>query len=39
MVLSLSGAEPGEYELLLTVDDKTSGNRLERRDPFVVDPS
>jgi hypothetical protein len=39
MVLSLSGAEPGEYELLLTVDDKASGNRLERRDLFVVDPS
>ncbi|HSD29494.1 MAG TPA: hypothetical protein VLL75_19480, partial [Vicinamibacteria bacterium] len=39
MVLSLNGAEPGEYELLLTVDDRAGGNRLERRDPFVVDPS
>ena len=39
MVLSLSGAEPGEYELLLTVEDKASGIRLERRDPFVVDRS
>jgi hypothetical protein len=38
LVLSLSGAEPGEYELLLTVEDKASGNRLERRDLFVVDP-
>ena len=38
LVLSLSGAEPGEYELLLTVEDKANGNRLERRDAFFVDP-
>lgn len=36
--LSLSGAEPGEYELLLTVEDRGSGSRLERRDVFFVDP-
>ena len=35
--LPLSGAEPGDYELLLTVEDKATGNRLERRDLFVVD--
>lgn len=39
LTLSLDGAEPGEYELLLTVTDKTSGDRLERRDVFVVDPA
>lgn len=39
LTLPLKGAEPGEYELLLTVTDKASGNRLERRDAFVVDPA
>lgn len=39
LVLSLGGAEPGEYELLLTVQDTTNRKRLERRDEFVVDPS
>jgi len=38
LVLSLSGAEPGEYELLLTVEDKANGSRIERRDVFFVDP-
>ena len=39
LLLSLSGAEPGEYELQLTLEDRRSGNRLERRDVFYVDPS
>ena len=39
LVLSLRGAEPGEYELLLTVEDRLSGGRLERRDVFFVDPA
>ena len=38
LVLSLNGAEPGDYELLLTVVDKASKSRLERRDVFFVDP-
>jgi len=36
--LSLAGVEPGECELTLTVADKGSGNRVERRDVFFVDP-
>jgi VWFA-related protein len=36
--LSLAAVEPGEYELLLTVEDKGSGSRLERQDVFFVDP-
>jgi hypothetical protein len=39
LTLSLQGAEPGDYELVLTVEDKANGNRLERRDPFTVVPS
>jgi hypothetical protein len=39
LTLSLSGAEPGEYELLLAVTDQVSGNRLERRDAFAVEPA
>jgi hypothetical protein len=39
LILPLSAAEPGEYELQLTLEDKRSGNRLERRDVFYVDPS
>jgi len=37
LVLSLSGAEAGAYELLVTVEDKTNAIRLERRDVFFVD--
>ena len=37
LVLPLSGAEPGEYALVLTVEDKKDGTRLERQDVFVVD--
>jgi len=39
LLLPLDGVEPGEYELLLTVEDSVSRQRLERRDVFVVDPS
>lgn len=39
MILSLSGAAPGEYTLLLTVEDTANGTRLEQRDVFFVDPS
>jgi VWFA-related protein len=38
LVLPLSGVEPGEYELLLTVEDTANGNRIERRDVFFVAP-
>jgi len=38
LMLSLAGAEPGEYELLLTVEDRVNGSRLERQDVFFVDP-
>ncbi|HJS58676.1 MAG TPA: VWA domain-containing protein [Vicinamibacteria bacterium] len=37
LVLPLTGVSPGEYELLLTVEDRVNGNRLERRDVFFVD--
>jgi VWFA-related protein len=39
LVLSLNGAEPGDYELRLTVEDKRNHKRVERRDEFSVDPS
>jgi hypothetical protein len=39
VLLSLNGAEPGEYALMLSVEDLASGNRLERTDEFFVDPS
>jgi hypothetical protein len=39
VILDLGAAEPGEYELLLTVEDTASGSRLERRDVFFVDPA
>ena len=34
--LPLSIATPGEYELVLTVSDEISGQRLERVEPFAV---
>jgi hypothetical protein len=39
LVLPLTGAEPGPYEIQLTVTDPGSGQSLERRDAFLVDPS
>lgn len=39
LILPLSGAQPGEYELKLTLEDKRTGNRLERLDAFSVEPS
>jgi VWFA-related protein len=39
LVLALTGAEPGQYEIRLTVTDPRSGKSLERRDAFLVDPS
>jgi len=35
--ISLRGAEPGDYELVLLVRDEVSGNSLELREPFVVE--
>jgi hypothetical protein len=39
LVLPLTGAAPGQYEIRLTVTDATAGTSLERRDAFLVDPS
>jgi VWFA-related protein len=37
---SMSGASPGEYEIVLQVKDETDGRRLEAREPFtLVDPA
>jgi VWFA-related protein len=35
--LPLTGVAPGEYEIVLSVDDPGSGQKLERHDPFVVE--
>jgi hypothetical protein len=32
----LAGAEPGDYELVLTVRDELAGKTLEVREPFTV---
>ena len=34
--LSLDGLSEGEYELLLHVEDKTSGRTAERTEPFEL---
>ena len=39
MVFPLKGAAPGEYVLVLTVTDPVSGQKLERREAFVVEPA
>lgn len=39
LVLSLAGAEPGEYEIVLTIADQVAGTKLERRDAFTVIPA
>ena len=36
--ISLAGAEPGEYELVLRVRDELGGRDLERREPFEIAP-
>lgn len=36
--ISLAGAEPGEYELVLRVRDEIGGGDLEQREPFVIEP-
>lgn len=36
VALSLQGASPGEYEIVLNVRDEVSGQLLEVRDPFTV---
>jgi VWFA-related protein len=38
LVLALTGAAPGEYDVVLTITDTASGEKLERRDAFVVEP-
>jgi len=37
--ISLRGARPGDYELVLTVHDDLAGRTLEVREPFVIDAS
>jgi VWFA-related protein len=39
LVLPLTDAAPGQYEIHLTVTDPKSGRSVERRDAFLVDPS
>jgi VWFA-related protein len=39
LVLPLTGAAPGQYEIRLTVTDPKTGTSFERRDAFLVDPS
>jgi hypothetical protein len=34
--MSLTGAEPGEYELVLRVRDEIGGGNLELREPFLM---
>jgi VWFA-related protein len=34
--ISLQGAPPGDYEIVLTVEDEASHQRLQVRDPFTV---
>jgi VWFA-related protein len=34
--ISLAGAQPGEYDLVLRVRDQISGKRLEVREPFLI---
>jgi VWFA-related protein len=38
LVLALTGAAPGEYAVVLTITTP-AGEKLERRDAFVVDPA
>jgi hypothetical protein len=35
----LEGMASGEYELVLRVEDKTSGRVVEREEPFQLDES
>jgi len=34
--ISLAGASPGEYELILTVADQVAGRTLTIREPFTI---
>ena len=36
--ISLRGAAPGEYDLVLTVKDELSGHAVEVREPFAIGP-
>ena len=36
--ISLRGAPPGEYEIVLTIRDELAGRTVERREPFAVKP-
>ena len=38
LVLALTGATPGDYEVVLTITDPATGEKLERKDAFVVEP-
>jgi hypothetical protein len=35
--ISLSAAEPGDYELVLTARDEVADKRIELREPFAVE--
>lgn len=37
--ISLQGALPGEYDLLLTVKDELAGEAVELREPFAISPN
>lgn len=39
VAVSLRGAAPGDYEIVLTVKDEVTGRTLERVDPFSVSPA
>jgi hypothetical protein len=34
--ISLEGALPGDYEVVVSLDDEVSGSRIQTRDPFTV---
>jgi hypothetical protein len=36
--ISLAGAAPGAYELVLSMKDEVAGRVLERREPFEIEP-
>lgn len=36
--ISLRGASPGDYDLVLTVRDQLSGQAVEVREPFTIVP-
>jgi len=37
LYLSLQGAAPGDYEVVLTIRDEVAGRAIEVTDPFTVE--